>query len=206
MGTSYPFLSDDAWIAPDYRISDWRSAQEAGNWDLMVSIFRTRLDGRYLQPIRLIEKDKSIGPFAGFSILALDCLLIETLNQFYQGLDETPNGHEKQFWRFFQDSEHFSEHFSEETAGVFYRHIRCGLLHQAQTKKMSFIRVDQLTMIQATNGEVGDGIIVDRVRFHQAVEQEIVSYTKKLKDGHDVHFDLRANFLKKMQFICGDAG
>jgi len=176
------------------------------NWPSMVCIFNDRINGRFLEPIRLIENDKAIGQFAGFSILALDCLLIETLNQFYQGIDETPVRQlRKQFWIFFRNSEYFSEHFTEESAKAFYYHVRCGLLHQAQTKKLTFIRADQKAMIQLTNGNPSDGIIVDRVKFHQALKDEIDSYMTKLVSDNAAHAVLKENFVKKMQIICGGA-
>lgn len=204
MKTSSAFVPDDPLISPRYRVSDWLRAKADDNWALMVCIFKDRLNGRFLEPIKLIEQDTAIGPFAGFSILALDCLIIETLSQFYQGFDETPKNHQKQFWLFFKGSEYFKEHFTRKTAKTFYGHVRCGLLHQAQTKKQTFIRADQPTMIQATNGNPSNGIIVDRVKFHQALEQEVASYVAKLERGSEVDSDLRANFLKKMQIICGD--
>ena len=80
---------DDLSISPKYKVSDWVIARDINNWILMTNIFNDRIEGRYLKPIRLIASDSDIGEFSGFSILAIDCLIIETLNQFYLGLDET---------------------------------------------------------------------------------------------------------------------
>ncbi|MEX2478912.1 MAG: hypothetical protein WD357_10775 [Gracilimonas sp.] len=71
-------------ISPKYRVSDWINARDLNNWEIMVDIFNERLESRFLKPIRLISSDKRIGNFSGFSIMAIDCLIIETLNQFYQ--------------------------------------------------------------------------------------------------------------------------
>ena len=205
MKASSAFVPSNYLISPMYRVSDWQRAMANDDWPLMVCIFKDRISGRFLEPIKLIEQDAAIGPFAGFSILALDCLLIETLNQFYQGLDETPKDHKKQFWLFFKGSEYFKKHFTRKSAEVFYSHVRCGLLHQAQTKRQTFIRADQPAMIQTSNSNISNGIIVDRMKFHQALEQEIASYVTKLERGSEADSDLRANFLKKMRIICGDA-
>lgn len=204
MKASSAFVPSDFLISPMYRVSDWQRAMANDDWPLMVCIFKDRLSGRFLEPIKLIEQDATIGQFAGFSILALDCLLIETLNQFYQGKDETPKDHKEQFWLFFKGSEYFKKHFTEDSAKTFYFHVRCGLLHQAQTKKQTFIRADQPAMIQPSGGNPPEGIIVDRVKFHQALKQEIASYVTKLERGSEADSDLRANFLKKMQIICGE--
>ncbi|HET6218574.1 MAG TPA: hypothetical protein VFE27_16240 [Acidobacteriaceae bacterium] len=199
-----PLIIEDPWISPRYRASHWRIALNTTDWAEMTTIFRDRLVGRFLGSIHLIANDEEIGRFAGFSTLALDCLLIETLNQFYKGLDETPSPHVDEFREFFLNSEHFRDHFSDETAKIFYWHIRCGLLHQAQTKKKSFIRADDSAMITVTTNDVRDGIIVNRVKFHEAVERVIESYIKRLLDGGVANDALRTNFIVKMKLICGD--
>jgi hypothetical protein len=169
----------------------------------MVEIFQDRMEGRFFKPIRLIANDCVIGEFSGFSILALDCLIIETLNQFYSGLDETEGLHKMAFWKFFKNSDFFKGHFSRKKAFTFYSHYRCGILHQAQTKKKSVVRIDQSTMIQSVGKDISEGLIVDRALFHKALEQEILSYMERLKRGGNENCELRANFIKKMNIICG---
>jgi len=102
-----PLNMDDISISPKYRKSHWQKAHEKNDWGKMVEIFEDRIKGRFLKPISLIENDHNIGEFSGFSILALDCLIIETLNQFYSGTDETEGAHDKAFWKFFKNSEFF---------------------------------------------------------------------------------------------------
>lgn len=203
MGQSIPLILENPSISPRYRVSDWRRAMESDDWTLRIDIFKDRITGRFLEPIELIEKDVNIGNFAGFSIMALDCLLVETLSQFYQGIDETPRDHQKQFWIFFRGSDYFKPHFTRRLAGIFYSHIRCGLLHQAQTKNGTLIRADQETMIKSASGAPANGIIVDRIRFHDALKKEISTYISKLKMGGNHNAQLRENFIKKMQCICG---
>jgi hypothetical protein len=201
MGRSIGELNhDNLSISPRYRVNNWVNARDANNWDEMINIFYDRIESRYLKPVRLIARDNEIGEFSGFSILAIDCLIIETLNQFYLGVDETVSPHKMAFWNFFQNSDHFKNHFSQIKAFTFYSHYRCGILHQAQTKLKSVVRIDQKEMIQTVTARVSDGLIVDRSRFHSALEDEIASYTQKLKNG-DVN--LRANFVTKMNIICG---
>ncbi|CAG1770014.1 hypothetical protein BAC3_00724 [uncultured bacterium] len=204
MGMSVGELNlDDISISPNYRKSHWQDACIKGDWKKMVEIFKDRIEGRFLKPIRLIAKDQDIGEFSGFSILALDCLIIETLNQFYHGIDETKGEHKKFFWNFFKNSEFFKDHFSRKKAFIFYSHYRCGLLHQAQTKRKSVVRIDQNVMIQSVENEISIGLIVDRAKFHEALEKEIFSYMVKLKNDEEKNSDLRINFIKKMNLVCG---
>lgn len=204
MGKSVgPLNFEDISISPKYRKSHWQEALANNDWKRMVEIFEDRIEGRFLKPIRLIANDRDIGEFSGFSILALDCLIIETLNQFYSGLDETEGAHKKAFWHFFKNSEFFKDHFSRKKAFTFYSHYRCGILHQAQTKKKSVVRIDQSTMIQSVENDISKGLIVDRSIFHKALEEEISSYMGKLKKGGKENSELRSNFVKKMKIICG---
>ncbi len=203
MRQSIPLISGNRSISPRYRVGDWRRAMESDDWTLRIEIFRDRITGRFLKPIELIEKDVNIGDFAGFSIMALDCLLVETLNQFYKGLDETPSNHQRQFWIFFRGSDYFRPHFTRRLSDIFYSHVRCGLLHQAQTKKGTLIRADQETMIKPVSGDPANGIILDRVLFHDALKKEISAYISKLETGENHSDHLRDNFIKKMQYLCG---
>lgn len=193
----------DIKISPRFRKSHWQSACDEGDWEKMVKIFKDRIEGRFLKPIRLIAKDRDIGEFSGFSILALDCLIIETLNQFYQGIDETKRPHKNAFWNFFNNSEFFKDDFNEDKAFTFYEHVRCGILHQAQTKRKSVVRIDQKAMIQSVENDISIGLIVDRAKFHEALEKEISSYMVKLKNDGVENSNLRGNFIKKMNLVCG---
>ena len=190
---------DKILISPNYSISDWVQAERDSNWERMTTIFSDRLDGRYLKPIRLIASDQKIGSFSGFSIIALDCLVIETLAQFYNGTDETTGAHWLAFWSVFKKSNFFTE-FTKEKTRIFYSHFRCGILHQAQTKKMSLVKINREKMLEPISNKISEGMIVDRIKFHEALENEIVSYVDKLIDGEQ---ELRKNFVKKINFICG---
>lgn len=203
MGHSVPLQIDNYAVSPKYRVGDWRRAVQSGDWSLKLSIFQDRLNGRYLKPIELMGRDNDIGQFAGFSIMALACLLVETLNQFYQGVDETPNDHKQQFWIFFRESENFRPHFMKKTSDMFYSHVRCGLLHQAQTKGATIIRADRNTMVEQIRRGSKDGIIVDRVRFILALKKEIDDYIRNLKSKSSINTAARENFVRKMWYICG---
>lgn len=196
---------DDISISPHFRVSDWKRAVEGDiiDWNLATEIFRDRLASRYLSPVQHIASDCEIGEFSGFAILAIDCLLIETLNQFYNGHDETKGEHRKAFWNFFKKSKHFKNSFSRKKAFTFYSHFRCGILHQAQIKKLSIVRIHRDVMIKPVNPrKIGEGMIVDREKFHGALEDEIKEYIEKLKSDSSEHDRIRENFITKMNYIC----
>ena len=100
-----PINLQDISISPEYRQSHWQEGSANNDWERMVDIFEDRMESTFLRPIRLVANDYHIGEFSGFSRLALDCLIVETLNQFYHGLDETEGQHEMAFWKFFKNQE-----------------------------------------------------------------------------------------------------
>ena len=58
------------------------------DWNTAVTIFKDRIEGRFLNQIDLLSNDVNAN---GFTIMALNCLLIETLYQFKEGKDKTPS-------------------------------------------------------------------------------------------------------------------
>lgn len=108
--------------------------------------FEKRLSLRYLEPIKILQEN---GAFQGegFSIVAIQCSLIEFLESTVQGKSyryrrrgSPPLGqHEysesgKLFVNFLTSRTPFSLYFKEAVAHDFYESVRCGLLHEAQTK------------------------------------------------------------------------
>jgi hypothetical protein len=180
--------------------------QDSPDWKKAANMFLDRISGRFLKPVRAIEShpDMKIKLFSGFSIIAIDCLIIETLYQFYKGVNETDIEHATAFWHFFRDSVHFSPHFTRRKAKIFYSHFRCGLLHQAQTKMASKIRINENIMIQPVDKkDINIGLIVDRDKFHKALRKEIFDFQNKIKSPQNQSdYLLRDNFVKKMNFIA----
>jgi hypothetical protein len=209
-------------IAPNYRVSDWKllnlgNASQAADWNKAVSIFHDRLNGRFLAQVEAMRNhaDLHIKEWSGFAILAIDCLLIETLGQFYCGFDESPrknncalnpNGWDhREFYIYYMLSTSTlsqpNAFDTDEKRGLFYQHFRCGILHQAQTKKKSRVRYDERVMVAFADGaDHSQGLIVDRDKLHDALVAEIEAYKTLLLGGTDQQ--KRQNFIKKMDFIA----
>lgn len=168
------------------------------DWSKAISIFEDRIKGRYLDVIDRIIDDRRL-MIDGFSIMALNCLLIETLLQFKNGWDETQNS----------NSYHYSEFLMEEfpqtfininLARKFYRDIRCGILHSAQTKNGSQLTIDKEYVIKFIYTSRGKSISVDVVGISKMIKDYFFSYVEKLKDCRNE--DKRYCFLKKMTYLC----
>lgn len=167
------------------------------NWDRALDIFNDRIEGRYLNIMnKLIRKNELL--IDGFAIMALNCLLIETLLQFKHGWDETKGTNKKRYSDFLlSEFPHIFD--TRKLAEVFYTDIRCGILHSAQTKgksKLTFNRDYAAKLFETENKEY---IKVDVRNMTIEVEKFYHEYKNKIITDTD---DLRENFRKKMYFIC----
>jgi hypothetical protein len=201
-------------ISKKYKNTCWTDLEllneKNENWEKAILIIKDRFDSRFFSHIDLIKYDE----FSGFQIMSIDCLLIETLMQFYLGVDNTEisykNCHWKAFNDFFKNSKHFKIDFKtnvemDEIWNTFYKHFRCGLLHQAQTKCKSRIKIFQPNFLELSNkNDIKEGLIIDRKLFHKKLVLEFEDYLQKLTDnGNNFKGEnLRINAINKMNFIC----
>lgn len=89
-----------------------------------------RLTERYITPMLHVPKDYK----NGFSIMANCCLLIETYQCFQLGLKDTvARGKGKEVFRDFFNDEPLFTAFTD-MGESFYDSVRCGILHQGETK------------------------------------------------------------------------
>lgn len=213
-------------ISEKHSNSDWTSDLSdinSDSWTKGIEIVRTRFESRYFLPIEQLinSSDKVVKYNCGFLIMSIDSLLIETLNQFYLGLynsdekysnknkDKTYTDKENKFaFRdFFKHSSFFPDFKADEKViFTFYREIRCGLLHQAESKTNSLINIrgsKMVTLIDNSNPE--QGLIINRKLFHNALVDEFNKYLKDLEDPTSKNIfgeNLREKCNRKMQDLC----
>lgn len=182
-------------ISPKYTSADWQALdqQRATDWLKAVAIVRDRLDGRFLR----FASNCLTEEYSGFVVLAIDCLLVETLQQFIDGITDG-DGHSKRLSKKFLEGPRFQPHFNtEKTRQDFYKDIRCGLLHQAEAKKLWLIRRQQATLLQKVGIE---GYIIDVERFHAAILYSLEDYLTSICKPESTA--LRTNLWTKMDHIC----
>jgi hypothetical protein len=192
------------YIAPGIHRDEWLKLElndaSSLDWNRAVEIFAARIQSRYLEPVDLLIKtDESRSPIErryGFSIMAIDCLLVETLQSFRDGLTDT-NGISKQmFKKYLTEREGFRGHFDEEQSERFYYDFRCGILHQAEIMGPSL-----LWSVGLLKGEKADGTpYINRTKFHEKLKEDFKRYCAELKDP--ANSELRKNFRTKMDFIA----
>lgn len=139
-----------------------------------ISIFiYHRLYSRYLKPFEFANKSFNTQFRNGFSIMANCCLLIETLESFKNGWEDTLKLSEKAFEQFFQTDKFFSEFIAFEKD--FYRNVRCGILHQGET--LQGWKVTRMNRNLFNSGTK----TVDALTFHSRLKKSLKQYCDDLE-------------------------
>ena len=181
-------------ISPKYTAEDWGKLDKnkAADWPKAVKIVRDRLHGRFVTFGDKCLKDD----YSGFVVLAIDCLLAETIQQFIEG--RVYSNKPGKVFRRFLERPRFQPHFAtEKVREDFYADIRCGLLHQAEAKNKWLIRRKQKELLKSVGP---DGYIIDVERFHTAIKMSLRDYFALLCKPEST--DLRNKLWTKMDHIC----
>lgn len=208
-------ISDNTKIAGDYTVGDWkRDRQNLTNidaWKNAFYVFNTRIKLRFLSPIeRILSSDKMEGE--GFSVVAIQCILVEFLAAFYFGKVYVPQ--QQDSTRVLADHEYSSsaslvkdflttcEPFktsftSKQIAGDFFSDFRCGLLHEAATKKAALIRVSEGSK-DIVIEKCSAGFVLYRDNFQTAILDFLKTYRAELLTLKE----LQKSFIRKMDDIC----
>jgi hypothetical protein len=161
----------DIELATGFTVSDYEQARDANNdqgRDRIADAIKRRFLERYIQPVATSEHRH------GFTIMAVSCLMIEALGSFRQGWPDTSKrGRGKEAFRLFFKSEApfavFRGHY-----GDFYTHVRCGILHQAETTGGWVIRRQGPLFEPATH-------TINATKFIRALERFLKAYCADLK-------------------------
>jgi hypothetical protein len=205
-------------------------------WDCAITVFERRIRERYFSCIEALraadsQEDIEVGdapqpdcstlPSAsgkdtvvpGFAIMALCCLLMETLASFRENLAEVapvdgpcpypkgscirPQPSGGKLIREFLQRPSFGQAFAnEEVAKSFVRGIRDGILHEAETRHWVIWREDPRALIVEHQGKQ---YWLNRTAFCSALKMEFEAYLADLRDFRNG--DLRKRFIKKMDDI-----
>ncbi|HEX8334671.1 MAG TPA: hypothetical protein VF622_18750 [Segetibacter sp.] len=191
----------DKKISANYRASQWSpqlADRYSASWSTKIDIIKDRFESRFINPVSALiyHNDAAIKRNCGFVVMSIDCLLIETLNQFFLGLRKTndkyypgnTNPNYKWNWQAFRDFFTYSTFFpafkaDEKLTEEFFSQVRCGLLHQAESKFNSLINLKHAEMvIPIVEGDWRKGIVINRNLFHHAVKNEFEKYLSDLND------------------------
>ena len=116
---------EDTKLASNFTVRDYERAREVRDRRKIADAIRRRFLERYLDPVSTSTRKH------GFTMMAVSCLMIEALESFRQGWENSRDKGKSAFCFFFDTASPFAV-FSGQ-ASNFYVHVRCGILHQAET-------------------------------------------------------------------------
>lgn len=168
--------------------------------------FRPRLVLRYLDPIKILQ-DNGTYQGEGFSIAAIQCTLIEFLESTAQGLtyrfhrnsDKLGpfeySSSKRIFITFLCKRKPFSKIFDETSALDFYEGVRCGLLHEAQTKNGWKVR--------AKSSDNAIANVKKRVVYRDGFQNGLLEYVESYKADLLSNGAIQSAFVRKFDSLCG---
>jgi hypothetical protein len=178
---------DKVRLSSSVTVADYRQLEKQQD-RLKISYFvKERFSERYICPLEKV-------PHAyknGFSIMACCCLMIEALESFYEGSEDTKGNSKSCFDSFFQRALQFS--IFKEVSSEFYINVRCKILHQAETTGgWRILRKGELFD--------RDNLTINASKFLKSLKEYLDGYVEELNSS-DWGSDIWENLRKKMDAI-----
>lgn len=178
-------------VSPKYTDGDWKTAfEEVENWDLAIDIVEDRIEGRWLKWVDKIAKFQ----FSGFAVLALDCIVLESLWGFRNGR-AVPYRGEEDVYREMLSTKQFE--WPAKQIDDFRKFVRNGLIHDAETRNHWLVEMTVPKTSIAESNPAG-GYMINRSKFHKAVRDTFRDWVDLLRSGDA---SLRARMRERMNDI-----
>ena len=182
-------------LAGDITVGQYADMVSRRDRSAIAEPVRLRFTQRYLEPI-LDNPNRH-----GFAMLAVCCLMVEALESFRNGWKDTNERGKSEgaFCTFFQVHDEFSE--LRHVAHEFYRAVRCGILHQAETTKGWRIHQEHGPLLT----EMGGVHWVSASEFGTRLGTVLKKYCDNLLTA-DWNEPDWVNARKKLQAVCKNCG
>lgn len=167
------------------QLKNWVSILDDEAKEKIVVLIDHRFRNRYLKHAEAAE--------SGFLKMALACLLIEALQSFKQGINNTKGRSQEMFRNFFSEESLQFPGFAE-IADDFYINIRCGILHQAETTNAWRILLPGKILDQKTYA-------IGSRNFLTSLKKSLDNYTNTLRQ-EEVSSHYWKNAIRKLEDIC----
>lgn len=184
-------MSASAELASNYKVSDYLTDEASQNRNRIADAIHRRFSERYIALISGVDTH-------GFTKLAISCLMIEALESFRRGwIDTSKRGQsEHAFCSFFDAHEQFAPFRGH--ARDFYKGVRCGILHQAETTLGWRIRRNKALLEQA-----GGIRTINATKFVRALQSALENYRQELRNA-DWNDEMWVNLRRKMKAVCSN--
>jgi len=170
-------------------INNYLEFEKNRDKEKIAKFLKERFTERYISPIKN-SKQKS-----GFAIMALSCLMIEALESFRKGWETTDKKSRKAFRSFFEyaSDNNLKLGIFHKIADDFYRGVRCGLLHQAETTNGWRIMRKGVLFDESSK-------TINANKFLEGIEEYLDFYCQELKKS-DWNDKIWKNLRNKMKAI-----
>lgn len=169
-------------------VSQYLAMEQTKDRDGIASFIRERFHERYILPFDNNPKK------SGFIMMASACLMIEALESFLHGWSKSPNS-ASAFRQFFDREDRFLTF--REHAQAFYAHVRCGIMHQAETTGGWHIRRDLGTLFDSPTKTI------DATVFLREMDGSLNDYCGRLGTATWESEEWK-QLRKKMKAICAN--
>ena len=170
-------------LSSSVTVRNYKELEHKNDKAAISCFIKERFEERYF---KFIDESQNVH---GFTQLAICCLVIETLESFYQGRGNTKNFSAKMFSDFFSRETPLKVFASSNN--WFYSDIRCGILHQGETLNGWRIR---------KSGSLLDNKAktINAKQFTSELRKAVTVYAAQLI----VSVESWKMFKKKMKVIC----
>lgn len=178
----------DSLLSSSTTVSQYLAMERSKNRNGISSFIRERFHERYILPFDGNKKKN------GFIMMASACLMIEALESFWHGWRKSPNS-ALAFCQFFDREDRFL-HFRGH-AQQFYTHVRCGIMHQAETTGGWHIRRDLGVLFDSPTKTI------DATVFLREMDGSLTDYCSRLSTAAWEGEEWK-KLRKKMNSICAN--
>jgi hypothetical protein len=163
-------------LSPRYTEKHWNDAFNGRKeWDTAINIVEDRINGRWLDAAdRLLDE-----PHSGFAILAIDCIVLESLWGFMNGKG-VPRRGEKQVYREILAGPSFR--LTAAQSDSFRELVRNGIMHDAETRNRWLVEKTIPRDVLVRKNKNGD-YVLNRTKFHSALKAAFNDWVRKIRSG-----------------------
>jgi hypothetical protein len=181
-------MPEETRLSSTVTVKRYREMEKAKDRNALADFIYERLSERYITPV-------TTGARNGFAMMACSCLLIETLESFYCGWKSSKGAGpgEVVFQQFFCRASRFADF--KGLAGEFYTNVRCGILHQGETKGGWHITRERGAVLFDPRPKT-----IHATKFLNRLNASLRDYVRALKTT-DWKDDLWRKFRRKMNAI-----
>jgi hypothetical protein len=177
-------------LARQFTVANYKDACTKEDKVAIAEALRRRFTQRYIDPVTPAEGKK----MDGFTMVAISCLMIESLQSFCDGWANTKGKSELAFCHFFDSHSQFD--CFRSYIPRFYKNVRCGILHQAETTGgWKITRKTKAPLFDAAT------LTINATLFLNCLHQVLNDFCDELKAG-EWDSERWRNVLKKMDALC----